>query len=863
MSRQEKSPPKAAKWIISRLEFYEKNFALTDSIEEDYSRIRSKNGMFRSWRWYWLQVMYIVIKYFNLKIIMSAIMIKNYFKISLRNLLRHKGFSLITISGLTVGYAVFILTFLFSSIALNYDNMHEDAERIYCITQVKTGADRNELHTAITPAPLKEVIDREFPEIVESTRFFRTGRKIVSYKNENFYESKIIFADNSFLTFFKNKMISGNIDSALDEPYSIVLTKSKAEKYFGIKDPIGQTLRIDKDFEVKITGVIDDISNFSGLTYDFILSLELAQSLYAWMDSWNYDSQMTFIKLSEYNDADSIEERLPQFLNTNMARNDNPPERLYLFPMTSLTFHSWDISTYWRKDVILPLYAFYGMGLILLLIVCINFMSMSTARYSARAREIGVRKVVGAQRTQLARQFIFESVVIAFLALPAGILLFEVIRPAFIAFYEYWFIFSLWDHPQFLVTLIIMTFATGIISGFYPAVFLSGFRPVSVLKGTGSSGVKGGRLKKVLVVTQFMLSSILIISAIVIQNQYNFLREIDLGYNRENVLYIEFPDDMNNDLDLFNKEAEKHSSVTASSLSAGLPGSWYVERKIVPEGNSDEEYISMHVYEVDHNFTGLLNMKIISGRNFSEDFEDDNNFIISELAAEKLGWDDPVGKNLFYRGKSGKIVGIIKDFNFRYVEREVKPSILCLRKDNLDNSLIKISHAEDEHDVAEFLKTVWNRMYTGMPFEYDTLEELNFRQNQGTQKGYQITIILGIVTIFIASLGLFGLVTFIIQGKIREIGIRKVLGASAASINRKFLKNFLRLVFIANIIASPFAYYLSKLFIENMYFSYAHGINISVFLFAALITVISAMTAIFYQVYRAAMINPTDTLRYE
>ncbi|MFC1492329.1 ABC transporter permease [candidate division KSB1 bacterium] len=863
MRSNSKSPPEIARWMLSRLPQYERDFALSGAIEEDYLEIRADKGLIRSNIWYWFHVLSVIIQYFNFSLFKRMIMFKNYLKISIRNLLRHKGFSFITISGLTIGYAVFILSFLFSTILLNYDKRHNDSDMIYTVVQVKPVAGGDSKHTAITPSPLKTALIESFPEIESSVRFFRTSRKVVSFGNENFYENGIIYADENFLTFFKNEMISGDPANALSEPYSIVLARTEAEQYFGTEDPVGKILHIDNSYDVTVTGVFENISNFSGLQYNYIISMETANSVYDWMDDWQSDIQMTFVKITENTDPGRLGERFPQFLERNMSGHNDSPERMYLFPLGSLTFHAWDISTYWRKDVLLPVLAFYGMGIILLLIVCINFMNMSTARYASRAKEIGVRKVIGAKRKQLAGQFIFESMIISITALPAGILVFELIRPVFIAFYENMFVFSLWEHPEFLVILLIMAVATGILSGLYPAVFLSSFKPVKVLKGTFSSDVRGTGIRKTLVVTQFVLSSLLIIMAVVIQDQHKYLRNVDQGYVRENVLYVPLSAEMRNNVELFNQEAAKHASVVEVSSSGGLPGSWYSDRKVVPEGNESGDHIPMLVYEVSDNFINTVEMKIKNGRDFSVKTGEEASFIISESAAEKLGWEDPIGKKLTYDNISGSIIGIVREFNFRYIPREITPPILCLQNENLNYSLIRIDDMENESEVTEYLKTVWTELYKGIPFQYDTLDELDQRMNMGTEKGYQVTLVIGFITIFIASLGLFGLATFTIQNKTKEIGIRKALGASVSGIIRKFLRNFMKLIVISNIIACPAAYYLSRSFLDNMYFTLSARIDFLVFVYTALLCICSALIAVITQVWRGAVQNPADTLKYE
>jgi putative ABC transport system permease protein len=791
-------------------------------------------------------------------------MLKYDLAISWRTIRRDKVPSAIMMTGLAIGYAIFILSFLFSGLMINGDKIHPGSGRTYCVNQVKAAKDKEEIHTTITPAPLSEAFVSEFPEVESAVRFFATGRKTVAFEDRIFYENRILYADRNFLSFFKNKMIQGDKDQALSAPASVVLTRKNAEKYFGKTDPLGRVLKVDDSLELQVTGVVEEPSAFTGLKYGFLISMATARSVYDWTDDWRRDSLMTFVRLAPKQDPSALDKKLPAFLAKHMSGRADSPSRLYLFPMTDLKFKTRNIASYWAIEPIVPLYSFYLMGLFLLIIVGINFMNISTVRFAARAKEIGVRKVVGARRSEIVRQFLRESVLMALAALPFGVCLFEyLLRPAFLALYENEFSFSLWDYPGFIVQMAFLTLAIGVVAGLYPALVLSRLQPAAAIKDKRPSNLGRSGFKRSLIVLQFAFSSILVIFAFIVQQEHRRLMDLDLGFERRNVAYMPLPAEMNEKAALLAEDAKSRSTIRRSCLSAGLPGVWSDEQPVVPEGSGSDDFFRMNVYRVGYDFPEFFGIPIIKGRSFSREFDDQSNIIISGSAARKLGWDDPLGRKLTFGAKAGTIVGVAEDFYLGSTYLKRLPCLLVLDKQAVNFAFFKWDEKADYPRVLADLRSLWGRHQDKIPFVSGTLADLLARNNRGFEKGYQITMAIGLVTVITSAFGLFGLAALTVQGKTKEIGIRKALGDSVGGIVRRILAVFLKLVVLANLIAWPLTYILGKKFLLFMNPDDPGSIGVAVFILTALMTLAAAFAAVYHQAAKAGRVDPAQTLRNE
>jgi len=788
-------------------------------------------------------------------------MLKNYFTIAFRNLKKQKAYSAITLSGLTLGLGVFIIFALLVEFVANSDMFHENADRLYAVVQVLPGGVEGEQHSAITPAPFLPALLHEFPEIESGTRFFPAGRKIVNHADKVFYENRLRFVDPSFLTMFSFKMIKGDAETALAAPYSIVLTESMALKYFGDEDPIGKSLTLDNEIDVRVTGVTEDVPPDSSITYQFLVSMETSKALYSWMDDWRENNQASFLLLSEGYDPAQMEVKFSTILDKYFVETPDAPQRLYLHPLKDFFLNSQDIDCYWSSGgANFPV--LWIIAALLLLIACFNYMNLSTARHVTRAREVGMRKVIGASRSSLIKQFLGESLLMSLLALPAAILVYELLRPAFIAYIDDFVSLSLWDSPRILMLIGAVTLLTGLFAGSYPAFYLSAFRPLRVLKGNLQFAKKGGRFRKTLVVAQFVFSIILIVITVVSVKQTQHNRSVNLGFDRSNILALEIAGEARDNLESLSKTLAQHKDIVAVSASAGVPIGWDTQQLVLPEGQTEENKINMNVYGIDYNFVELLDLGLVQGRSFTRDFTTTDDFIVNETAVQRLQWEEPLGKRLKIGDQEGMVIGVVKDFHFKDLYfSNILPAVLCLKPNDLNYMLVKYSSADNSAGVMEYVKQQWSVLNPHLPLEHMTLNRYFDEALEG-DKTAEMTGALGIMAIFLSCLGLLGLSSFAVERKIKEIGIRKVLGASARGIILMLIKEFLKLVIIANVIAIPIAYFVMNNFIRFL-FSYPMSIGADIFIFTAVVTLLVAFITVTSQTLKAAHANPVDSLKYE
>jgi putative ABC transport system permease protein len=490
-------------------------------------------------------------------------------------------------------------------------------------------------------------------------------------------------------------------------------------------------------------------------------------------------------------------------------------------------------------------------------------MNLSTARYATRASEVGMRKVIGARRIQLIKQFLGESILMAFISLPLAILFSEFARPGLIALMGGGiFIASIWEFPQVLILTLSVTLLTGFFAGSYPAFYVSAFKAVQVFKGRLIKGKRGARFRKILVVTQFTFSIILILMTVITIKQNNHNRNVDLGFDRSGIITAKMSQEANDRLEVLKKELMRHSDITSVSAAAALPIGWESEEQVVPEGVTEDDALTMNTYAVDYGFTEMLGIEIRQGRSFSADFADDNSFIINQAAVEQLQWENPIGKQLGIGEKRGMVIGVTSDYHFKEIYlSQIAPAVLYLDTEALNYVYVKVSSPDKLSGSIEHMKKQWSILAPNLPFEYETLE-LAFDDMLSGDKTAEMTGTLGLMAIFLSCLGLFGLSSYAVERRIKEIGIRKVLGASVSGIVQMLIKDFMKLVIIANIIAIPISYFFMNRLINFLY-SYPTSIGAGIFIVCAILSVLVAFITVSSQTIRSALSNPADSLRYE
>ena len=501
-------------------------------------------------------------------------------------------------------------------------------------------------------------------------------------------------------------------------------------------------------------------------------------------------------------------------------------------------------------------------GIVFLIVVSFNYMNLSTARYMTRAKEIGLRKVVGAQRINLIMQFLGESVVFSIIALPIAFMLYKFLNDFFIPRLGANFEISIWNNPRLLFVYFGVSILIGLISGSYPAFFLSAFKPAKVLKGLKTGGRKGPAFRKILVVSQFALSVVLIVFSIIVKKQFDHIIHVDFGYNRAGVITVQINDETRPQIEPMKKELLKHSDIKYVSTSGNIPAYWDSELKVVPEGIDANEAWTMNAYGIDYDFIKTFDMKMIQGRDFSKQFNDEDKFIINEKAVEQLKWQNPIGKQLTVENRKGTVIGVVKDFLFKDVHYPILPTVLFLSPEKSNYLLVKASSKEVIPGVVNYMRKQWFRFVPHLPFEYNTHDNYFFNNYRAIQTIAELCGGVGLCAVIFSCLGLFGLASYAVEKRRKEIGIRKVLGASVAGVGKMLIKDFLLLVIIANCIALPIAYFISYSFL-TWGFTFRIGVGAGILLFTVAVTFITALIAVTSQTLKAAIANPVDSLKYE
>jgi putative ABC transport system permease protein len=806
-------------------------------------------------------------------------MFENYFKTAWRSLRKNKTFTILNIAGLSIGLACSLLIALFVLDELSYDRFNTQADHIYRIDeQVKFG-DFN-YNGAWVPAIMGPTFAKDFDEIGQYTRLKSSEGVVIRKGKENIREDRAVYADSSLFDVFTFNMIAGNSKTALKEPHSLVVTESIARKYFNSLDILGKTLLVDGTTNYKITGVIKDIPSQSHFNFDLFMPVsELDSRL---NPSWiNYNFQ-TYLLLKPGTDTRQFEKKMnaafqqyvsPQFktdLNTSVDDFKKAGNfiNFTLMPLTEIHLYSHLFNELGINGSIRYVYIFSAIAIFILLIACINFMNLSTASSANRAKEVGVRKVLGGLKNNLIVQFLTESLVACFLSFVIAIAVAALLLPLFNQLAGKQIPVSFLFSPSIVSGIVLLLILVSLISGSYPAFFLSSFQPIKVLKGSLSTGFKGSALRNTLVVLQFTISVILMIGTLVIYNQLQYIRNKDLGFNKEQVLLLQNSSSLNNNTKAFTDELLKMPGVKNVTTSGFLPVTGIRTEQgfmTVPQFNG-RNFTLMETWPVDESYLPTFQIQLKAGRNFSTQFPTDSSaVIINETAAKIYGGVDPVNKKIYMltdlKGAYApyNIIGVIKDFNFNSLRDQVAPMVLNLQQDNRGMA-VRIS----THDIPNLLnkiKTTWNSMVSSQPFSYTFLDEEFNKQYSADQRTGKIFLVFSILAICIACLGLFGLVTFAAEQRVKEIGIRKVLGARITNIFELLSKDFIKLLLLSICIASPIAWWAMNKWLQD----FAYRISISWWIFASVgvICLLIALVTISFQAIKAAVANPVTSLRSE
>jgi putative ABC transport system permease protein len=808
-------------------------------------------------------------------------MIKNYLKIAFRSLWKNKGYSAINIFGLAVGLATCLLIMLYVWDELSYDKYNENADRIYRVDgDLQFGG--NHFIMAVAPDPMGPTLKKDYPAVAQYTRFRGYGGVLVKKGNENLPEDRVIYADSTLFDVFTLPMIYGDTKTALVNPHSIVITEKIAKKYFNSTDVVGQNLILNDTGNYKITAVIKNIPVQSHFNFDFFISM--SSTAESRQNIWVSNNFNTYILLKKGSDAKTLEAQFPamlekyvgpqvkQLMNITMEdfKKSGNWDRSLLTPLLQIHLHSNKTAELGPNSSILYVYLFSSIAILLLLIACINFMNLSTARSSGRAKEVGVRKVLGSLRSNLIKQFLTESILISFIALILALLLAALLLPYFNQLAGKEMSIGLFNKPLLLPALLALVLVVGFLAGSYPAFFLSAFQPIEVLKGKLSGGFKNSWLRSGLVIFQFWVSIILLISTAVIYRQLNFIQNKDLGFKREQVLVMHNTNALGTQTKAFKEEVIKIQGVSNVTMTGYLPTSvWRNDSPLFPDAVPDQKKaLSAQIWNIDENYIPVLGMQILQGRNFSLQFPTDSSgIILNEAALNLLGFKDPINKPLYYLNSftdkkdlsAYHIVGIVKNFNFNSLREQVTPLAL-LWKRQPGGMALRIDTKNTGNLVKE-VESKWKAMAPGQPFSFSFMDDDFNNLYNSEQRTGRIFISFAALAIFIACLGLFGLVTYAAEQRTKEIGIRKVLGASVSNIVGMLSKDFLKLVIISAVIAFPLAGWMMSRWLQD--FAYRINIGWWVFLAAGLVALSIAFVTVCFQAIKAALMNPVKSLRTE
>jgi putative ABC transport system permease protein len=807
-------------------------------------------------------------------------MFKNYFKTAFRNLFKSKFYTSINIAGLAVGIATCLLILLYVMNELTYDTYNAKADRIYRVNnEIKFNG--NYLNLAQVPATMGLTMLNEMPQVENYTRMSWYGSFLVKKGNEDIPEDRVAYADSSLFDVFTLPVIAGDAKTALKERHSLVITESIAKKYFNSTDVIGKTMLINDTGNYKITAVIKDIPKQSHFHFDFFVPM--MENYGSNQDNWLSENYTTYILLKKHAEVKQVEAQLNPFMERHIGPQlksminlsvDNFEKgggyiRATLTPLTAIHLHSNKTAELEANGNAEYVYIFSAIAMMILLIACVNFMNLSTARSSNRAKEVGVRKVLGSLKRDLIQQFLIESLLISFIALGCALLIAWLLLPYFNQLAGTDILASTLFQPKMCLALVVLMIFVGLLAGSYPAFFLSSFQPVDVLKGKLANGFKRSWLRNALVVFQFVISIILIFGTIVIYNQLNYIHNKDIGFNRNQVITINHTDALKDEATTFRNELLQINGVEDATMTGYLPVNYYRNSNTYFTSPTLEPTtgINLQAWTVDENYVPTLELKILQGRNFSPQFSTDSTgIVINEAAAKFLATKDLLNKKIYTPIDMNSktlidyhIIGIIKNFNFSSLRDVVTPLALFLGKSN-GNISVRINSTGIPNIIAQ-IKNKWKTLAPSKPFDYTFMDEDFNKLYTTEQRMGQIFITFALLAILIACLGLFGLVTYAAEQRTKEIGIRKVLGANVAVIVKMIARDFLKLVIIASLIAFPVAWWAMNKWLQD--FAYRISISWWIFFAAALAALFITLVTISFQAIKAAVANPVKSLRSE
>jgi len=848
-------PPGIAEWIMERLSRPGEDFSIAGDLREDFEDLAAEKGLAYARVWYWFQLLKSLPGFLKNSIIWSAIMLRNYLKIAIRNLRKHRAYSFINIFGLAVGLATCILIFLWVQDEVSYDRFHTHLDSLYRVVCY----DRINSHEkySVTSPPIAPALEQNFPEILRATRYEELSSQLIKVGEKKFLENEVSVADPAFLEMFSFPLIKGDPKTALIDSHSALLTETTARKYFGTEDPVGKVLSLGGRYDIQVTGVLKDLPSNSHLRFSILMPVKFLKDLGWDLDNWQRFFIHTYIQLH----PESAPIDPSKILDIYEKGSGEESDILYeLLPVKDIHLRSAGIWGYGADGNIRNVYLFSIIAIFVLLIACVNFMNLSTARSGDRAKEVGMRKVVGAHRKDIIQQFFGESVLLAFIALGLSLVLVSIVLPAFNRLTAKDMSLNISTNGFLLMFLGGIALVTGLASGIYPALLLSRFKPVAVFKGRSVSAKNIHSLfRKTLVVAQFSLSIALISGTGIIYSQLNYMQQMELGFNQEHVVCMNLTPSLKEKYVVIKEELLRLPGVSQVTTASGRPFAGF--SSTTWRGRDDNKHVDLFFTHVDHDFCKTFGMTMADGRFFSRDFSTDKkSYVLNETAVREMELENPLGEQIEFHEQKGTVIGIIKDYHFLSLHSKIAPLLLTLSEKGQDYMSIKVKPGNLRATLDE-IGGVWSQFERDYPFRYTFFDEefdriyrteIRFRDIFGYFAG---------LAIIISCLGLFGLASFMAEKRTKEIGIRKVLGASAGGIAVLLAKEFTKWVIVANALAWPLAYLAMNEWLHG--FAYRARMGIGIFLISGGLALIVAWLTVGYQSVRAALTDPVDCLRYE
>lgn len=809
-------------------------------------------------------------------------MLRNYVKIALRYMWKQKGYSIINILGLAIGMASCILILLYVQYELSYDTYHKESDRIYRVS--RAWVDQNgetSLHLGPIAPPFGPLFANDFEGIVEeSVRFLGGGSPLLVHEDKSIVVDGFMFAEENVFEVFSWEVISGDPKTALTEPYAVVLTETASRAFFDDEDPIGKQLVYNNfgiELPMKVTAVIRDVPDNSHFRFNYLCSFKTVEEFFGvdnLMQNWGSNNYPTYLLLKEGYDYNELQAQLGDFLDRHLEENNGimPSQRNYLtlWPLTSIHLHSHLDSEVEPNGDILYVRLYTVIAIFTLIIACINFMNLATARSAKRAREVGIRKVMGAYRVSLIRQFISESVIFSLLSLAVALLIVAIVLPEFRNFIQKDITLNLIENQFALLILLGITLFVGIVAGSYPAFYLSNFQPAIILKGSKKAGRGNISLRSILVVFQFTLSIALIISVGIVQDQIDYMRTKSLGFQKDNMYILPMSNEIYNNFESLKTQFEAQPGITEVTMSSRVPSGRLLDSQgATAEIDGEMQPVNLRIADihVDHDYLDSYEVEFAAGRNFDYELASDSTqaFILNEAAVKAIGWETPeeaIGKKFDYgMRQGGSVIGVVKDFHFESLHQEIAPIVFLVTSGRSNQVSVRISSGSEE-EVLDYLREQWAFLRPGFPFTYFTVSDNFDEQYENEDRLATVIQWFSLLAILIACLGLLGLSSFTAEQRIKEIGIRKVMGASVMQIMMLLTRSYTLLVVISFILASSVVWYFAGMWLDSN-FAYLTKLRLQTFMIAGILSVLISWITVGFQTMRAALSDPVDSLKYE